>query len=80
MYTKVYKQKGLLFSLLKEQQHGKVSLNNIFLGIYYKLLINMLMKQLYIAVHNTFILLIKLLWREIIKLFTHQLQLQKVIT
>ena len=42
--------KGLLSSLLKEQQHGKVSLNNVVLGIDYKLLINMLMKQFYIAV------------------------------
>ena len=42
--------KGLLSSLLKEQQHGKVSLNNAALGFDYKLSINMLMKQLYIAV------------------------------
>ena len=41
---------GYLSSLMKKQQNGKVSLNNIVLGIDYKLSINMLMKQLYIAV------------------------------
>ena len=41
---------GLLSSLSKEQQHETVSLNNIVLGIDYKLLINMLMKKLYITV------------------------------
>ena len=42
--------KGLLSLLSKEQQYEKVSLNNVVLGIDYKLLINMLMKQLYITV------------------------------
>ena len=41
---------GLLSSSSKKQQHGKVSLNNVVLGFDYKLSINMLMKQLYIAV------------------------------
>ena len=41
---------GLLSSSLKKQQDGKVSSNNVVLGIDYKLTINMLMKQLYIAV------------------------------
>ena len=41
---------GLLSSLSKKQQNGKVSLNNVLLRIDYKLSINMLMKQLYIAV------------------------------
>ena len=48
--------KGLLSSLLKEQQHGKVSLNNIVLEIDYKLSINMLMKQLYITVRYFYVL------------------------
>ena len=42
--------KGLLSSLSKKQQHGEVSLNNVALGLDYKLPIKMLMKQLYIAV------------------------------
>ena len=41
---------GLLFSLLKKQQNGKFSMNNAALGFDYKLSINMLTKQLYIAV------------------------------
>ena len=41
---------GLLSSLSKRQQNGKVSMNNAVLGFDYKLSINMLMKQLYIAV------------------------------
>ena len=36
--------KGLLYSLLKKQQHGKISLNNVALGFDYKLSIHMLMK------------------------------------
>ena len=46
---------GLLSSLSKKQQHGKVSLNNVALGFDHKLLINMLMKQLYIAVRYFYI-------------------------
>ena len=42
--------KGLLSSLSKKQQHGKVSLNNVAPGFNYKLSINMMMKKLYIAV------------------------------
>ena len=47
--------KGLLPLLSKKQQNGKVSLNNIVLGIDYKMPINMLMKQLYIAVQYFYI-------------------------
>ena len=47
--------KGLLSSLSKKQQNGKVSLNNVALGFNYKLLINMLIKQLYIAVQYFYI-------------------------
>ena len=36
--------KGLLSSLSKKQQSGKVSLNNVALGFDYKLSINLLMK------------------------------------
>ena len=48
--------KGLLSSLLKKQQNGKVSMNNAALGFDYKLSINMLMKQLYIAVWYFYVL------------------------
>ena len=48
---------GLLSSLLKKQQHGEVSFNNAAQGLDYKLLINMLMKQLYIAVRYFYITL-----------------------
>ena len=41
---------GLLSSSSKKQQNGKVSLNNVILGIDYNLTINMLMKYLYIAI------------------------------
>ena len=41
---------GLLSSLSKKQQNGKVSLNNVVLGFDYKLSINMLMNPLIIAV------------------------------
>ena len=37
---------GLLSSSLKKQQNEKVSLNNVVLGVDYKLTIDMLMKQL----------------------------------
>ena len=47
--------KGMLYSLLKKQQNGEVSLNNVALGFNYKLSINMLMKQLYIAVQYFYI-------------------------
>ena len=40
----------MLSSISKKQQHGEVSFNNVALGLDYKLSINMLMKQLYIAV------------------------------
>ena len=69
-----------LSSLLsKKQQHGKVLLNNAALGFDYKLLINMLMKQLYIAVRY-FYVFNQILWKEIVKLFIHHLQIQKVST
>ena len=48
--------KGLLSSLSKKQQNGKVSLNNAALGFDYKLSINMLMKQLYITVRYFYVL------------------------
>ena len=48
--------KDLLSSLSKEQQNGKVSLNNVVLGINSNLLINMLMKQLYIAVQYFYVI------------------------
>ena len=47
---------GLLSLLSKKQQHGKVSLNNVALGLDYKLSINMLMIQLYIAVRYFYII------------------------
>ena len=46
---------GFLSALLKKKQHGKVSLNNVALGLDYKLPINMLMKQLYISVRYFYI-------------------------
>ena len=42
--------KGLLSSLSKKQQNGKVPMNNAALGFDYTLSIDMLMKQLYIVV------------------------------
>ena len=47
--------KGMLSSLSKKQQNGEVSLNNVALGFNYKSTINMLMKQLYIAVQYFYI-------------------------
>ena len=46
---------GLLSSLLKKQKNRKVSLNNAALGFDYKLSINLLMKQLYIAVQYFYV-------------------------
>ena len=40
----------------KKQQNGKVSLNNAALSFDYKVSINMLMKQLYIAVQYLYVL------------------------
>ena len=54
-YICKFVQKGLLSSLSKKQQNGKISLNNVVIGIDYNLLINMLMKQLYIAVWYIYI-------------------------
>ena len=48
--------KGMLSSLMKKQQNRKVSMNNTALGFDYTLLINMLMKQLYIAVQYLYVL------------------------
>ena len=70
---------GLLSSLSEKQKHGTVSLNNVALGFNYKLSINMLMKN-YTLLYDTFIFFIQLIWKKIIKLSTHQLQLQKVST
>ena len=47
---------GLLSLLTKEHENGKVSLNNAALGFDYTLSINMLMKQLYIAVRYFYVL------------------------
>ena len=47
---------GLLSSLSKKHQSGKVSMDNAALGFDYKLSINMLMKQLYIAVRYFYVL------------------------
>ena len=47
--------KGVLSSLSKKQQHGEVLLNNVALELDYKLPINMLMKQLYVAVRYFYI-------------------------
>ena len=47
---------GLLSTLMKKQQNGKVSMNNAALGFDYTLSINMLMKQLYIAVQYFYVL------------------------
>ena len=47
---------GLLSSLLKKHQSGKVSMDNAALGFDYKLSINILMKQLYIAVRYFYVL------------------------
>ena len=57
-HLRIYKfiHEGLLSFLLKKQQHVKVPLNNAALGFNYKLSINMLMKQLYIAVWYFYIL------------------------
>ena len=41
---------NILYSSSKEQQNGKFPLDNGILGVDYKMMINMLMKHLYIAV------------------------------
>ena len=46
---------NMLSSSLKKQQNRKVLLNNGILGVDYKIMINMLMKQLYIAVRYFYI-------------------------
>ena len=48
--------KGLLSSLLMRQQNRNISMNNVALGFDYKLSINILMKQLYIAVQYFYVL------------------------
>ena len=55
LHIRKFIHEGLLSSSLKKQRNGKVSLNNVVLGIDYKLTINMLMKQLYIAVQYFYI-------------------------
>ena len=47
---------GLVSSLTKKHENGKVSLNNAALGFDYMLSINMLMKQLYITVRYFYVL------------------------
>ena len=56
LHIRKFIHKGLLSSLSKKQQNGKVSMNNAALGFDYKLSINMLMKQLYIAVQYFYVL------------------------
>ena len=56
LHIRKFIHKDLLTSLSKEQQHGKVSLNNAALQLDYKLSINMLMKKLYIAVRYFYVL------------------------
>ena len=56
LHIRKFIHNGLLSLLSKKQQNGKVSLNNIALGFDYKLLINMLIKQLYIAVRYFYVL------------------------
>ena len=46
---------NMVSSSSKKQQNGKVSLNNGILGVDYKMTINMLMKNLYIAVQYFYI-------------------------
>ena len=55
-------------------------MNNAVLGFDYTLLINMLMKQLYIAMQYFYVLnqITLLLWMMIVTLFMHHQQLQKV--
>ena len=79
LHIQKFIQEGLLSSLSKKQQNRKVSMNNATLGFDYKLLINMLMKKLYIAVRY-FMFSIKLLWKKIVNLCMHHLQIQKVNT
>ena len=57
-YLRIHKciHEGLLSSLSKKQQHENFSLNNAALGFDYKLSINMLIKQLYIAVQYFYVL------------------------
>ena len=47
---------GLLSLISKKQQNGEVLLNNVALGLDYKLPLNMLMKQLYMAVQYFYII------------------------
>ena len=56
-YLRIHKfiHEGLSSSSLKKQQNEKFTLNNIVLGINYKLTINMLMKKLYIIVQYFYI-------------------------
>ena len=56
LHLRKFIHKGLVSSLSKKQQDGEVSLNNVALGFDYKLLINILMKQLYIAVQYFYII------------------------
>ena len=55
LHIRKFIHEGLLSSLSKKQQHGEVSLNNVALGLDYKLSVNLLMKQLYIAVRYFYI-------------------------
>ena len=70
---------GLLSSLSKKQQNREVSLNNVALGFNYRLSINMLMKQLYIAVRYFYITNRLTLEEDYQAIYT-PLQPQEVIT
>ena len=66
---------NMLSSSSKKQQNRKVSLNNGILGVDYKMIINALIKYLYIytLLYNTFISLTYLFLRRLVELSTHQL-------
>ena len=55
IYVCKFIHEGLLSLSSKKQQNGKGLLNNVVLGIDYKLMINMLIKKLYIAVRYFYI-------------------------
>ena len=56
LHIRKFMHKGLLSLLSKKQQNGKITLNNVALEFDYKLSINMLMKQLHIAVRYFYVL------------------------
>ena len=56
LHIRKFIHEGLLSLLLKKQQNGKVPIHNAPLCFDYKLSINILMKQLYIAVRYVYVL------------------------